>query len=394
VVSGVPEDARESEVLRLRRVVLRDVRPGRSALFTEGDLITAPLNVSPSVALVTGKPILVADLERAGGTALYRPGDVTALLAAGIHSFLVVPMIARGVTLGVANFGRAETRAPYTEADLQLAADIVSRAAISVDNARMYTNEHITALTLQQSLLPVRIPAVHGLVTEHRYRAVSDAAQVGGDWFDVIPLQAGKVALVVGDVTGHDVHAAAVMGQLRTTMANLIPLGLPPGEIMNRLTQIVSDHGEETGATCVCAIYDPSSRRCRFTTAGHLPPALRHPDGTVEFIDGPNGMMLGLTGGDYDSVDVDLPPGSTLVLYTDGLVEKPEQDIVTGMARLESALAASPTYQPLGELSDDILSLLGPFADDDVAMLLARTDASTDELVMTARRQPRRFDER
>lgn len=393
VVSGASEDAHEADVLRLRRVVLRDVNPERNPVFAEDELIITPLTVSPSIALTTGKPILVADLKRFGGKALYHAGDITALLESGIHSFLIVPMIARGVTLGVANFARAETSEPYSEADLQLAADVVSRAAVNIDNARMYMREHATALTLQQSLLPVRIPQVRGLATAHRYQAVSNAAQVGGDWFDVIPLEAGKVALVIGDVTGHDIHAAAVMGQLRTTMTNLLPLGLPASEIMNRLTQIVSDHGEETGATCVYGVYDPSTRRCQFTTAGHLPPALRHPDGAVEFIDAPNGTMLGLGLSDYDPVDVDLPPGSTLVLYTDGLVEKPDQDIVTGMARLKAALAASETHQPLGELSDNILSRLGPFADDDVAMLLARTDAGTDDLLMTGRRQPRRVGE-
>jgi PAS domain S-box-containing protein len=384
VVSGAAEDAREGEALRLRRVVVRDIRPDRRTTFAEGDLITAPLTVSPSVALTTGEPILMADLAHFGGRALYSPGQQERLLAEGIHSFLVVPLIARGATLGVAAFARAETQGPYTEVDLQLAVDIVARAATSIDNARMYTREHMTALTLQQSLLPVRIPHVPGLATAHRYRAVSNAAQVGGDWFDVIPLPMGEVALVVGDVTGHDVHAAAVMGQLRTTVANLAPLGMPAGEIMNRLTQIVAEHGDEIGATCVCAIYDPSTRRCRFTNAGHPPPALLHPDGTVEFIDTPNGTMLGLAPSDYEPLHVLLPPGSTLVFYTDGLVEKPRQDVATGMDRLASALAASPAGQPLGELSDNILARLGPYANDDVALLLARTDSEADELLVTA----------
>ena len=389
VVSGAPEDAHEGEALTLRRVVVRDIRPERRTGFAEGDLITAPLTVSPSVALTTGKPILMADLAHYSGRALYNPGEGEALMAAGIHSFLVVPMIARGVTLGVVGFARAETPAPYSEADLKLADDIVSRAATSIDNARMYMREHATALTLQQSLLPGEIPQVPGLVTAHRYRAVNNAAQVGGDWFDVIPLQAGKVALVVGDVTGHDVHAAAVMGRLRTTVANLAPLGLPAGEIMNRLTQIVGDHGEEMGATCVYAVYDPNTRRCVLTTAGHLPPALLQPDGTVEFIATPHGPMLGLAQMDYEPVDVELAPGSTLVLYTDGLVEKPDQDVAAGMARLESVLTASPADRPLGELSDNILDRLGPYTDDDVALLLARTDAATDDLLTTARHQPR-----
>ena len=382
-ITGEDAVGREDQELRLRRVVVRDIRPERLTNYAEGDLILAPLTASPSVALATRKPILMADLAQHGELATYTPGDSERLLATGLHSLIVVPMIARGETLGVASFARAETQEPYSEADLQLANDIVERAATSVDNARMYMREHVTALTLQQSLLPVKIPSVPGLATEHRYRAVSSAAQVGGDWFDVIPLPEGRVALVVGDVTGHDIQAAAVMGQLRTTVANLAPLGLPAGEIMNRLTGIVAHHGEETGATCVYAVYDPSSRRCRFTSAGHLPPALRHPDGAVEFIDAAKGTMLGLASSNYEPVDIELPPGSTLVLYTDGLVEKPDQDVATGMDRLASALAAGSPQQHLGELSDTILSRLGPYGDDDVALLLARTDI--DDLNVTAR---------
>lgn len=373
---------REDQELRLRRVIVRDIDPERRTGYVEGELIIAPLAASPSVALTTRRPILMADLAHAGDMATYTPRDSARLVAAGLHSLLVVPMVARGETLGVASFARAETQEPYTEEDLQLANDIVARAATSVDSARMYTREHVTALTLQQSLLPVKIPSVPGLATEHRYRAVSSAAQVGGDWFDVIPLPGGRVALVVGDVTGHDIQAAAVMGQLRTTVANLAPLGLPAGEIMNRLTRIVARHGEETGATCVYAVYDPSSRRCRFTSAGHLPPALRHPDGAVEFIDAAKGTMLGLAPSDYEAVDIELPPGSTLALYTDGLVEKPEQDVATGMDRLATALAAAEPHQHLGELSDAILAHLGPYGDDDVALLMARTDI--DDLNVTA----------
>jgi PAS domain S-box-containing protein len=374
MVTGAAEDAREGDALRLRRVAVRDTDPSRQTNFGVGDLIIAPVADSPSIPLVTREPLLIPDLAHYRGRALYTSGLRKALLAAGVHSFIIVPMIARGVTLGVAGFGRIETQGPYTEADLQLANDIISRAATSIDNARLYKREHETALTLQQSLLPATIPRVPGLATAHRYRAVSNAAQVGGDWFDVIPLQDGKVALVVGDVTGHDIRAAAVMGQLRTTVANLAPLGLAEAEIMNRLTQVVSSHGEEIGATCVYAVYDPGSRRCRFTTAGHLPPALRHPDGTVEFIDAPNNALLGLTRSDYEPVDIELAPGSTLVLYTDGLVEKPDQDIGTGMDRLAAALVAGPADQPLGQLSDNILARLGPYTDDDVALLLARTD--------------------
>ena len=155
-----------------------------------------------------------------------------ALLAQGMHTFMAVPLIARGVTLGMAVFWRAENPEPYGEADVRLASDLASRAAVSIDNARLYTREHATAITLQRSLLPRHVPQVAGLQIAYRYQPASQTAEVGGDWFDVIPLDAGQVALVVGDVTGHSIHAAAIMGQLRTTTAALARLGHPPQEIM------------------------------------------------------------------------------------------------------------------------------------------------------------------
>jgi serine phosphatase RsbU (regulator of sigma subunit) len=302
------------------------------------------------------------------------PDIAEALLARGVHTFMAVPLIARGVTLGVATFSRAEHPEPYGEADVRLAGDLATRAAVCIDNARLYTRERTTAVTLQRSLLPRNIPQVTGLQTAHRYQPASRTAEVGGDWFDVIPLNTGQVALVVGDVTGHGIHAAAVMGQLRTTTAALARLGCPPHEIMAQLSGVVSEHGEEAGATCLYAVYDPASRRCRLTSAGHLPPALRHPDGTVDFLDVPGGVLLGVGQGRYPAADIDLPPGSVLALYTDGLIERPGQDITVGMARLARTLAAGPA-RSLDELCDSLLA--GADARDDIALLLARTATET-----------------
>jgi serine phosphatase RsbU (regulator of sigma subunit) len=247
---------------------------------------------------------------------------------------------------------------------------------VCIDNARLYSREHATAFTLQRGLLPRHIPQVAGLQIAYRYQPASQTAEVGGDWFDVIPLGAGQVALVVGDVTGHSIQAAAVMGQLRTTTAALARLGHPPQEIMGQLSGVVAEHGEETGATCLYAQYDLASRRCRLTSAGHLPPALRHPDGRVEFIDVPGGMMLGAGPGRYPATDIGLPPGSVLALYTDGLIERPGEDISTGLARLARTLSASPA-QPLDQLCDSLLASLGARARDDIALLLARTTTET-----------------
>jgi len=247
---------------------------------------------------------------------------------------------------------------------------------VHIDNARLYTREHDTAVTLQRSLLPRDIPEVPGLAIAYRYQPASQTAQVGGDWFDVIPLDRGQVGLVVGDVTGHSIHAAALMGQLRTTTAALARLGHPPEEIMGQLSGVVAAHGDEAGATCLYAACDPASRRCRLTSAGHLPPALRHPGGAVEFLDVPGGVMLGAGPGRYPATDTELPAGSVLALYTDGLVEQPGQDIGTGMSRLARTLTAS-TARKLDDLCDSVLTALGHHARDDIALLLARTTTQT-----------------
>jgi serine phosphatase RsbU (regulator of sigma subunit) len=243
---------------------------------------------------------------------------------------------------------------------------------VHIDNARLYTREHDAAATLQRSLLPRDIPRVPGLDIAYRYRPASRVAEIGGDWFDVIPLDRGQVALVVGDVTGHGIRAAAIMGQLRTTTAALARLGSPPEEIMRQLSGVVAAHGDEAGATCVHAVCDLRSQRCRLTSAGHLPPVLCHPDGTTEVIDLPVGLLLGVGHGPYQSVDRPLPAGSLLALYTDGLVEEPGEDIGTGMSRLARALTVGPD-RSLEELCDHVLASLAPRPRDDIALLLART---------------------
>jgi PAS domain S-box-containing protein len=361
-----------SGTLRLRRVAVRDTTTGVKIVYKVGDLIAVPLTRPVVRALWRGKPLLARNRAEVSSQVPYAPGNAKALLARGMHTFMAVPLIARGVTLGLAGFTRAEHPEPYGEADVRLVSDLAARAAVHIDNARLYTREHDTAVTLQRSLLPRDIPQVPGLAIAYRYQPASQTAQVGGDWFDVIPLDGGQVGLVVGDVTGHSIHAAALMGQLRTTTTALARLGHPPEEVMGQLSGVVAAHGDEAGATCLYAMYDPASRRCRLTSAGHLPPALRRPGGAVDFLDVPGGVMLGAGPGRYPAADVDLPAGSVLALYTDGLVEQPGQDIGAGMSRLARALAAGPA-RSLDDLCDSVLASLGPPARDDIALLLART---------------------
>jgi len=360
---------------RLRRVAVRDAAARATVDFAVDDLLTQPVTRLAVAAFARGEPLLArnpAEMRQAG----LAPGHVQALLDRGVHTFMGVPLTARGVTLGLAGFARAEHPEPYDQADVRLVSDLAARAAVHIDNARLYTREHTTAVTLQRSLLPRDIPQVAGLDIAYRYQPASRAAQVGGDWFDVIPLDDGQVGLVVGDVTGHGIHAAAIMGQLRTTTAALARLGCPPDQIMAQLSGAVAAHGEEIGATCLYAVYDPASRRCRLTNAGHPLPALRHPGGPAQFIDLPAGVMLGAGPGRYPATDTELPAGSVLALYTDGLVEQPGQDIGTGMSRLARALAATPA-RSLNQLCDSVLTRLAPHVRDDITLLLARTTAQT-----------------
>ncbi len=363
--------ATDPGTLRFRRVAVRDASVEARVDYDVGDLITVPTERRQAVGFLRGDPILArnpAEMRRSD----LPPGHVRALLNRGVHTFVRVPLTARGVTLGVAGFGRAEHPGAYDEADVRLFADLAERAAMHIDNARLYTREHDAAVTLQRSLLPRDIPQVPGLDIAYRYQPAGQAAEIGGDWFDVIPLERGQVALVVGDVTGHGIRAAAIMGQLRTTTAALARLGLPPGQIMRQLSALVSAHGDEAGATCLYAVYDPASQRCRLASAGHPPPALRHPGGATEFIQLPPGLLLGVGPGRYPAIDTPLPPGSVLAMYTDGLIEQPGEDIGDGMSRLARALAAGPARSP-ADLCDSVLARLAPRPRDDVALLLART---------------------
>ncbi|HEX3960480.1 MAG TPA: SpoIIE family protein phosphatase [Trebonia sp.] len=359
------------DALRFRRVAVRDAATEAVVDFAVGDLITVPVARRQAAMFLRREPLLVrnrAGLRQSG----LPPGHVQVLLDRGIHTLVRVPLTARGVTLGTAGFGRAEHPGPYDEADVRLFRELAARAAVMIDNARLYTREHDAAVTLQRSMLPRDILQVAGLDIAYRYQPASEAAEIGGDWFDVIPLDRGQVALVVGDVTGHGIRAAAIMGQLRTTTVALARLGCPPGQIMQQLSGLVAGHGDEAGATCLYAVYDPGSRRCRLASAGHPLPALRRPDGATEFIDLPPGLLLGAGPDRYLAIDRQLPAGSTLAMYTDGLIEEPGEDIGTGMSRLARALAAGPARSP-DDLCDSVLATLAPRPRDDIALLLART---------------------
>ena len=224
--------------------------------------------------------------EMDSGTGLSR---LLAARAAARRSVMALPMIARGAIMGMVVLYRLAGSRPFTPADLALAQDLVARASVSIDNARHFTRERATALgSFQAGLLPRTIPQVPGLELACRYVPAQSAAQVGGDWFDVIRLPGDRCGLTVGDVTGHDIRAAAVMGQLRTATHTLATLDLAPSETLTRLDQITVDlTDEETSATCIYAVYDPVTADWDIARAGHPLPALARPGRAAVFLDLP-----------------------------------------------------------------------------------------------------------
>ncbi|WKU48454.1 SpoIIE family protein phosphatase [Streptomyces sp. VNUA116] len=307
----------------------------------------------------------------------------------GAHSVLVVPLRARGTTLGVALFVRHPGTEPFDADDLLLAEEITARAGVCVDNARRYAAERSVALTLQRSLLPGRLPEQTAVEVTSRYLPAGAQAGVGGDWFDVIPLSGARVALVVGDVVGHGLQASAVMGRLRAAVRTLADLDLPPDELLTHLDDLVVQLAQdeaaegapgtvrETGATCLYVVYDPVSRSCVLARAGHPAPVLVTPGGAARFLDIPGGPPLGLGGLPFESAELRLPEGSLLALYTDGLVEGHDHDIGAGLDGLRTALSgpAAPLEQTCDAVLDALLPRRPERPTDDIALLLARTRA-------------------
>ncbi|MCZ2526030.1 SpoIIE family protein phosphatase [Streptomyces sp. HB2AG] len=374
----------------LRRAAQASIFPGVPEAVTEpGELDYYPEDSPPAVCLATGRPSQHSVLDEAvvkwGARDPSRMGTVHRF---GVHSIMAVPLRARGITLGVAVLVRHRHPEPFDDDDLRLAGEIAARAAVSVDNARRYTRERATALALQRSLLPQR-PAVQEAVSVAScYLPASSRAGVGGDWFDVIPLSGARVALVVGDVVGHGLRASATMGRLRTAVRTLADVDLPPDELLVHLDDLVAHLAaeENTGtepelevvtdlvATCLYVVYDPVSRLCCISSAGHPPPALVTPDGAVGLVDLSPGPPLGVGGLPFESVERKLPEGSVLVLYTDGLVEAGGRDIDTGTDELLRVLAG-PAPSLEDACSTLTRALLPERTTDDVALLVARTRA-------------------
>jgi PAS domain S-box-containing protein len=306
-----------------------------------------------------------------------------------IASTVIVPMVARDTVLGLVQMSRAKGSEPFDSRDVAIATELVARAAVCIDNARLYRREHERALILQRSLLPPGSPAASGLEIACRYRPGSSGTEVGGDWFDIIQLPGNRTALVIGDVMGRGLRAAVAMGQLRTAVRTLAMLDLDPAEVLTALDEIArglgdgddpddisadSDRVELYLATCVYAVYDAVTRRCTFANAGHLPPVLVIPGEQALMLDVPPGLPLGVGGEPFEEVTVEIPDGALLGLYTDGLVESRKHQLEEGLLALRETLSGPP--RELENLCDHLLTALDPHhGEDDIALLMARVHA-------------------
>ncbi|MFI6405874.1 SpoIIE family protein phosphatase [Streptomyces sp. NPDC050548] len=387
-----PQDP-EGEIV-LRRVAHRSVTEGApDAAVHLGQADVYPLSSPPVQALREGRAVR----GQAGEPDFVRwVADRNARSPEGrshregVHSMIAVPLRARGTTLGVAVAVRMAHPDDYAEDDAVLAEELASRAAVCIDNARRFARERSTALALQHTLLPRGLPGQAAVEVAHRYRPSGSLAGIGGDWFDVIPLSGSRVALVVGDVVGHGIASSATMGRLCTAVRTLADVDLPPDELLTHLDDLVThlasdDTGDEVaelGATCLYAVYDPVSRRLTMAAAGHPPPALVLPDGTASLVPMTAGPPLGVGGLPFEAVELELPEGAVVALYTDGLIEDRDRDVDHTTAELCRALTASA--ESLDALCDSVLKAVMPEEpSDDVALLLARTRALGGDRIAT-----------
>jgi serine phosphatase RsbU (regulator of sigma subunit) len=363
-----------------RQVVLRRLvtclagypRADTERVLAPGEVLVFGEDVPISRAMETGRPVLYRRLDDATLQRL-SASPAGQAIAAGLGSFLAVPLIARGLVLGCVIFARAAASPKFRRADIELAGQLAARAALCIDNARMYHRERRIATALQRGLLPSRPAVPPGLEVAHRYLPVG-ANVVGGDWHDIVTLPGGQAALIVGDAMGHGPEAAAVMVQLRTAAHTLADLGLPPEEVLRRLDRLAAGMTVTAFATCIFAVIDPADGSCVIAKAGHLPPVLVEANGATRVLDLPAGLPLGLGVESFEPTPVRLPRGATLALYTDGLVESRHQTVDAGTAAMREALGRS-LAEPGATLAGTCLLVTDSLrcqGEDDITLVLAR----------------------
>ncbi|GAA4153009.1 SpoIIE family protein phosphatase [Actinomadura keratinilytica] len=375
VASDDEPPGRVDEHTLMRRVaVVHDDAERWIDTVPQGQALRHPRGTPFVEVMRTGRPVHIRRVTRRQAEricAAFAARDLGPLLAG--RALLVVPLIARGQVLGTCTLLRRPDRPDFERLDLALIDELARGAALCVDNGRLYRREVRQVRELQRAMLPADPPRTAGARVCFRYLPAGQAAQVGGDWFDAIPLPGCRLGIVIGDVMGHGVTSAAVMGQLRTAVRTLAGQDLRPDGLLRELDGLARRLGDDCLATCLYAVYDPVARRCQLANAGHLPPVLVSPDGGGTVLRLPPGLPIGVGCGPFETVEVGVPDGARLVLCTDGLLERRDRDIERGLAELCGRLAGSP--RTLDATCDAALGMLdGPAPADDVALVAVGLD--------------------
>jgi PAS domain S-box-containing protein len=298
-----------------------------------------------------------------------------------IDSLIGVPLLAEGEVTGVLVVCAAAPRHFSTD-DVNLLRLAADRVALAVDHARVYEREHRIAETLQRSLLPDRLPHLPGLAVAARYLPAAAEAEVGGDWYDVLSVPGGGVGLVMGDVAGKGLAAASMVGRLRSALRAYALEGHAPARVVEQLNRLIWTEGDDSQmATLIYVVVDPAEGEVRWVNAGHPPPLLVYGEQLSRYLEGGSSVPLGvLPFPDFQEVTVPMDPGDTVVLYTDGLIERPGEHIDTGMGRLVAVVREAPSEPDL--LCEHVLRELVPDggALDDVALLTLRTIPMADRV--------------
>lgn len=372
---GFPDGVPDTTTMWHRVALEHTDEPGRwDDVVPVGEAMPFPAHTPFFQCMTTGEPVLVPRIsERMGHmiAAQFEKRDIRPLITH--RSMLVVPLKARNVVLGFMVLLRHPERVEFNDMDRVTGAELAARAGLVLDNARMYTYQESVAETLQDSMLPQIAPRMAGCDIATRYLPGTLLGRVGGDWFDSVKLPGSRTALVVGDVMGHGLNSAAMMGQLRTAVQTMAALDLPPAQLLRNLDDLAQRLGEHYLATCLYAIYDPIAGELHIANAGHIPPVLvRAANGHSDLLDLPTGAPIGVGGVPFETVRVPVATGDRLVMCTDGLVEVRGEDIGVGLATLCES-AAHPAAS-MDDACDTIIRALNTRGGrkDDVALLMAR----------------------
>ncbi|MDP9950516.1 PAS domain S-box-containing protein [Streptomyces sp. DSM 41269] len=361
-------------VVRLRRAALRgdgDLDEQMQQFGHPGEYVDFAPDSAVTRCLTEHEPVVEDWEDHRAGRSAFTSDRIAASRALGLRQALVVPLTARSRPLGTLSLVRTEGSPAFDDRDVAVARELAVRAGVAIDHARRYDREHSIARELQRSLLSEPWGPHPHVEVATRYRPADRGVLVGGDWYDVVPLQDGRHLKAMGDVMGHGVEAAVAMSQYRSLLRLLAQEDLPPHEILEQLDRMVERSGLDRAATCLLAVVDRFGGVCEVASAGHLPPVFIDPGAEgARIVPVPVGPPLGTGFGGYRTASVPCGPGTVLFMYTDGLVERRGEDIDVSVRRLSSLTL--PPGGGLEELLDRVLDRFGDDAEDDIAVLASR----------------------